>query len=174
MTEWRALLIQSLIPAIRGNPFWEEYLTDLLSSSKSSSIHLAVFIEPFLQYVLEGTKEIESRFSAVRCAPYHSVSKGDVVLLKRTGGPVLGLGLVESAWFYELEPDSWQEIRNNYATALCAFDPLFWEDRKNASFATLMRIEHVHAIPPIKVEKRDRRGWVVVKSASEQMQFLPE
>jgi hypothetical protein len=170
MTEWRSLLIRNLIPAIQGNTFWEKYLGDLLSGTESqSSIHLAIFVEPFLQYVLDGTKEIESRFSAVRCAPYRSVNKGDVVVLKRTGGPVLGLGLVESAWFYELEPESWQEIRDNYARALCALDPLFWEDRKHAAFATLMRIKQVQAIDPIRVGKRDRRGWVVLKAGSEQL-----
>ena len=170
MTEWQSLLVRNLIPAIRGNAFWEKYLGDLLSDTDSrASIHLAIFVEPFLQYVLDGTKEIESRFSAVRCAPYRSVNKGDVVILKRTGGPVLGVGLVESAWFYELEPNSWQDIRDNYARALCALDPIFWEERKHASFATLMRIEQVQAIRPIRVEKRDRRGWVVIKPASEQM-----
>jgi hypothetical protein len=170
MTEWRSLLVRDLIPAIQGNAFWEKYLGELLSSTESqSSIHLAVFVEPFLQYLLDGTKEIESRFSAVRCPPYRSVNKGDVIVLKRTGGPVLGVCLVASAWFYELEPDSWREIRDNYAKALCAQDPLFWEDRKDKSFATLMRIEQVQSISPIRVDKRDRRGWVVLKGASEQM-----
>ena len=175
MTDWQSLLMRNLIPAIQGNTFWEKYFSDMLSASElRSSIHLAIFVEPFLRYLLDGTKEIESRFSAVRCAPYRSVNKGDVVILKRTGGPVLGIGLVESAWFYELEPESWQDIRDNYARALCALDPGFWEERKHASFATLIRIDQVQAIPPIRVEKRDRRGWVVIKSPSEQMPLSPD
>jgi ASC-1-like (ASCH) protein len=53
-----------------------------------------VFIEPYLQFILDGQKTVESRFSANRSAPYQQVGKGDVVLLKRTGGPVMGVGSV--------------------------------------------------------------------------------
>jgi hypothetical protein len=172
MTKWHSLLARDVIPAIRGNSFWEDYLHRLLSDAESPySLHLAIFVEPFLRYVLDGSKKVESRFSSVRCAPYQSVQQGDVILLKRTGGPIVGICMVASAWFYELEPGSWREIRNKYAQALCAQDPAFWEQRKDASFATLMRIQHVQPTAPITIEKRDRRGWVVLRSASEQMEL---
>jgi hypothetical protein len=38
---------------------------------------------------------------------------------------------------------------------------------KPATFATLMRISNVLPIDSLKFDKRDRRGWVVVHSASQ-------
>jgi ASC-1-like (ASCH) protein len=173
MPDWQTLIANNLVPAVQGNKFWEENINQMLRQSFSPfAIHLAVFMEPFLQYVLDGSKKIESRFSSVRCAPYNSVQAGDIILLKKTGGPVVGLCKVTSVWFYELEGNSLQEIREKYAKALCADDPSFWEHRKEATFATLMRIKHVHRVAPIKIEKKDRRGWVVLRAASDQLNLL--
>jgi hypothetical protein len=172
MTKWHTFVAYDLIPAVQENPFWKNYLDRLISDDVSPySLHLAVFVEPFLKYVLNGSKKIESRFSSVRCAPYQSVQKGDVVLLKKTGGPIVGICMVTNAWFYELEPESLAEIKQKYSEALCAQDPTFWEERKGALFASLMSVQHVQAIPPVLIEKRDRRGWVVLQSASDQLKL---
>jgi hypothetical protein len=174
MPDWQTLLANNLAQAVEGNKFWEENINQMLGQISSPfALHLAVFVEPFLQYVLDGTKKIESRFSSVRCAPYNSVKAGDIILLKKTGGPVVGLCKVTSVWFYEVDVNSLQEIREKYAKALCANEATFWEHRKGAAFATLMRIKHVHRVNPIKVEKKDRRGWVVLRAASEQLNLLP-
>ena len=52
-----------------------------------------------------------------------------------------------------------------------AQDPEFWEHRRAASYATLMSIDHVLALKPIEWEKRDRRGWVVVRSVGQPSLF---
>jgi hypothetical protein len=39
--------------------------------------------------LLEGIKTIESRFSRARRAPYGVLSPGDIVAVKRPGGPVV-------------------------------------------------------------------------------------
>jgi hypothetical protein len=39
-------------------------------------------VEPYLGYILEGKKTIESRFSKPLIPPYRRVALGDVVLLK--------------------------------------------------------------------------------------------
>jgi dephospho-CoA kinase len=130
-------------------------------------VHLAVFVEPFLEYVLSGRKTVESRFSAVRFPPYRRVSRGDLVLLKASGGPVVGVCEVGAAWFYRLEPDSWKTIRREFAAALCAENPEFWRMRAQAEFATLMYVARVKRLPPVPWPKRDRRGWVVVRGANE-------
>jgi dephospho-CoA kinase len=154
--------------AVKGDEFWEGYLRPLQSGRRHSySVHLAVFVEPYLTHVLEGRKTVESRFSAVRCAPYHRVSRGDVVLLKASGGPVMGLCLVGQTWFYQLDPRSWRTIRKEFTLALCAQDPAFWEIRQRAAYATLMQVENVRRIDPLPWTKRDRRGWVVVRPGHE-------
>jgi ASC-1-like (ASCH) protein len=168
MLDWHSTVADDLVSAVSDNVFWKSYLEPLVRDrSAPFDLHLAVCIEPFLRYILDGQKTIESRFSSMRCAPYERVKLGDVVLLKKAGGPVVGLCQIASVRFYQLEEDSWREIKT-FATEICAEDPTFWEAREDASFATLMRIKHVQAINPIKVEKKDRRGWVVLQRASQQ------
>lgn len=62
-----------------------------------NSKHLAIFTGPFLDLVLEGKKTIESRFSKVRCAPYGVATEGDIVLMKKAGGLVIGKFTVSRA-----------------------------------------------------------------------------
>src|SRR5215212_382501 len=167
MLDWHSAVADDLEKAVRKNAFWKNYLDCLLAQENAPfSLHLAVFIEPFLKYVLNGQKTIETRFSSMRCAPYERVQNGDVVLLKRSGGPIVGLCQISSVRFYELEENSWQEIRT-FAREICAENPAFWEAREDASFATLMHIKQVQAIDSVPFYKRDRRGWVVLRSPSQ-------
>jgi hypothetical protein len=142
------------------NSSWENYLKTNGSEGGQPRLHLAVCIEPYLSFMLDGKKTVESRFSSVRCSPFHKVSKGDVILLKKAGGPVVGLCRVEAAWFYELDPDTLNDIRRDFSQAICPAGPDFWRSRERASFATLLSISDVERIAPFSVEKRDRRGWV--------------
>jgi hypothetical protein len=162
-------MFQTLRTQFKGDSFWSEYFKS--DEFENAAIHLGVFVEPYIQYILEGKKTIESRFSMNRSAPYKKVCNGDILLLKRSGGPIVALCLIGEAWFYELEESSWREIKREYRDQLCAQDPDFWKDRSAASFASLMRIHNVQQINPIKFLKRDRRGWVVLKST--QVDELP-
>jgi hypothetical protein len=160
-------LIYELKSQLEKDSFWGSYWKEW-NESHSSSLHLAIFTEPFLGYVLEGRKTIESRFSVNRQAPYQRAAKGDVILLKRSGGPVIGICQVAQVWFYHLDADSWCTIKQ-YSQALCAQDPEFWIQRENASYATLMKIRHVRRIEPFIYPKRDRRGWVVLHEGAAQL-----
>src|SRR4051794_2549682 len=152
--------------AVADDGVWGAVLGAPDSGLPSCGIHLAVFVEPFLGYVLDGSKTVESRFSVNRCAPFGRVKQGDALLLKKAGGPVVGIARVRSVWSYELDESSWTLIRAQFAMALRAQDPEFWERRRGASFATLMLIDRVLALGPVRWEKRDRRGWVVVWSGA--------
>jgi len=55
---------------------------------------------------------------------------------------------------------------------LCISDPEFWSARKNASYATLMRIQRTRKLPPIAVQKRDRRGWVLLRNRRDEQPLL--
>ena len=165
MDAWKNVLTE-IFPDVIGDRTWEATLTELISSSESHiGIHLAIFSDPYLEYILEGKKTIESRFGARRIAPYGKVSRGDVILLKKTGGPIVGLCKVTNVGFYALCPESLREIRNKFSEALCAEDQEFWNDRQAAAFATLMSVNNVLPIRPIKFQKRDRRGWVVLRTS---------
>ena len=160
-------LVDLLKRSTDGHQFWGQYLEKLAASEPSPfSVHLAILLEPYLQYILDGTKTVESRFSKNRIAPYEMVAPGDVVLLKKVNAKsISAVCVIRNVWFYRLDPDSWGQIRDGFAKALCAEDPSFWEQRQAAQFATLMRVGEVYRLPPLVVPKRDRRGWVILRDS---------
>jgi len=156
-------LIQQLDDVRQREQAWREYLEQVDESNKRNELHLAVFTEPYLRFILEGCKTVESRFSMRPCPPCGEVRDGDFVLLKRSAGPIVGVCRVADVWFYRLDPESWSTIMEDFGEALCASDSQFWQERKSARFATLMRIEAVQVMPPAHLQKRDRRAWVILR-----------
>lgn len=152
--------------------FWNSYLKDVLEEKIKVRIHLAIFVEPYLKYILEGKKTIESRFSTRKIIPYKRVASGDIIILKRSGGPITGIAKVSDVWNYELDKESWRYLKKDYTDSLCAHDPNFWKMRESASFVTLMKIREVRRVPPIDIEKKDRRSWIILFSSKEQIQLL--
>lgn len=49
----------------------------------NQTLHLGVFTEPCLTYMLEGKKTIESRFSKHKIAPFYQIKKEDIVFIKK-------------------------------------------------------------------------------------------
>jgi ASC-1-like (ASCH) protein len=144
------------------NKFWMQHLRQ----KTFPNVHLAIFRDPYLQFIVEGRKTIETRFSRVACAPYHKVASGDIVLLKKAGRPVSNICVVKKTWFYVLQPGSLKFIREKFGESICPAGDSFWEDRKRAVYATLMLIDRVTPLQSLTVDKRDRRGWVVVKDGT--------
>lgn len=164
--EWKALL-EIVHIAVEGDPFWESRLAD--PETFGNGLHLAVLNEPYLGFILDGRKTVESRFAMRRVPPYQRVYPTDVLLLKRAAGPIVGLCQVTDTWFYSLTNDSWNTIRQVFAQSLCADWPDFWASRQKARFVTLMRIGQVRAVGPIACDKRDRRGWVVIRAGDPEL-----
>lgn len=167
------LLIDELKKSTYEHRFWRGYLGPLSTSGSSAfSIHLAILVEPYLEYILDGSKTIESRFSKNRIAPFGAVESGDVVLLRGSDDITLrGLCYVRKVWFYHLNSKNLGFIKSDFAAALRVESSSFWEERKEARFATLIRISDVCRLPPIEVPKRDRRGWVVLQSRQQRFSF---
>ena len=168
--------IEALKEYTRSHEFWGGYLESLSATGSTPfSVHLAVLLEPYLKFILEGSKTIESRFSKNRIAPYGAVEPGDVLLLKRSAAKsVSGLCVVRSVWFYQLDKENLQVIKNDFAAGLRADGSSFWEQRQSARFATLMRIGEVYRVPPIEIQKRDRRGWVVLRRRQQHYMAMGE
>lgn len=158
----RSSLLQRLTVALGDDTFWSEHLSAFTRGEHPErSLHVAVFREPFLSWVLEKKKPVESRFSQNQVAPYGQVREGDAIALKRVGGPVVGLCRARSVSSYRLEPRTWKVLREQFAELLCATDDAFWGTRKSAKFATLIFLDEVRALPDIEYAKSDRRGWVI-------------
>ncbi len=168
--------IEALKERTRSHRFWGGYLESLATTGSSPfSVHLAVLLEPYLEFILEGSKTLESRFSKNRIAPYGVVESGDVVLLKRSAAKsVRGLCIVRSVRFYQLDNENLQVIKNEFSSGLRADSSAFWEQRQSARFATLMRISEVYRLPPIEIQKRDRRGWVVLRRRQQHYMAIGE
>lgn len=158
-------MIAELAIALADEPYWSKYFRErALKEHANWALHVAVFQEPFLKWVIEGRKRVESRFSQHQVAPYGEVSVGDTIALKKVGGPIVGVCLVNATWSYKLDAKSWVYIRDRFAPLLCVYDEDFWTSRQEAQFATLMSLDQVCAIDPINYPKNDRRGWVVERS----------
>jgi hypothetical protein len=169
VSHWRLAMLDQVRERLVDDQSWAWEMDPAENASTPApSVHLAVFVEPYLQFILDGKKTVESRFSTNRCAPYGVVQAGDLVLLKRSGGPIEGICQVADVWSYRLDPRTWDEIRRGFGTQLCITDAAFWSARSKATYATLMRIGRAERLRPITVDKRDRRGWVLIWRQSEQ------
>lgn len=139
---------------------WHDRLRMVLKNERDVGIHLGVFVEPFLKAILDGRKTIESRFALNRTPPFDRVQAGDLILLKRSGGPVVGIALAGETNSFELDEGIMDSIRDRFAKQLFAEDDEFWSARAEKRYATLIEIDEVTSIETLNVEKRDRRGWV--------------
>ena len=152
----RSTIVSTLQKRLGHDSTWLKKL-----SSNQYVVHLAIFREPYLRFIMEGRKKIETRFAKRRCAPFERVSDGDVVLLKRAGGEVVGICEVEKVWFYHLDPEAFAFIKARFGELICPADVSFWAEREGNAVATLMLIKNVIPISGVRIEKRDRRGWVI-------------
>lgn len=168
MAIWSKTLLDTVATRLGGHEYWKRRV-DAASNDpeRALGVHLAVFVEPFLQYLLEGRKTIESRFSIHRRPPFGCVEPGDLILVKQSAGPIVALAEVSSVWYYELDASARDFIRSRFSEQLCIDDPDFWDAKAEACYATLMQLARVERLKPFACEKRDRRGWVVLRSTSE-------
>jgi ASC-1-like (ASCH) protein len=161
MKNWSSSLIETVCRRLRDDEYWRFRLTTAQGQQTPRTFHLAVFVEPILQFVLEGKKTVESRFSINRCAPYSVVEPGDVILIKGSGGPVKAVAEVTNVWSYELAGSELETIKKRFGTHLWVNDT-FWASKANCCYATLMKLSKLRKFDPVPCAKRDRRGWVVL------------
>ena len=155
--------LAALLQRVVGDVYWVGYLARALEPSSRLNLHLAVVSQPFLDYILDGRKTIESRFSRNRCAPFCMVAPGDIILFKQVGGPVCGLSVASRVWYYDLTRMPIENIRQQFDDRICA-DEDFWGAHRHSSYASLVSLSQTIRIEPVRCNKRDRRGWVLLRS----------
>jgi hypothetical protein len=165
----RHSLLSSLRKSLKHHEAWSEKLA--AGNGGQFGLHLAILREPYLSFIMEGRKKVETRFAKRPCPPYERVTDGDVVLLKEVGGEVVGVCEVEKVWFYKLNPGSLALIKERFANLICPADGNFWTEREEKTVATLMLLKNVVQIDRFRVEKRDRRGWVTFEDSGERPLF---
>lgn len=163
--KWKDKLINEFTLSIQKN-FNSEIIDVIeLIRAQNKSIHLAIFNEPFLSLMLNGQKTMESRFSVNNVIPYRKVFKGDIVLIKKSPGAVIGFFVVGNVYYESnLNPKKIDSLHKKFGNLLCwdvAVD--FLENKSTAKFVTLISIENIFMINPIDIDKADRSGWSIVK-----------
>lgn len=125
--------------------------------------HLAIFIGTAIEDILHGKKTMESRFSLRRVLPYGSVAKDDIILLKKSGGDIIGKVMVDNVLYYDnLTPGSIAVFRKEYQEEL-SVDDSFWLLKAKSRYGTLIFLKDPERfLAPIKFQKHDRRPWVLL------------
>jgi hypothetical protein len=147
-----------------------------LDDGAAHSAHLAILREPYLTQVLSGEKTVEARFAWVRVAPYGRVAPGDLIWLKRAGGPIAGVArAAEVRQFANLTPERVDALLEQLVHVLRLHED-FAERARGRRYATLIWLAKVCTLPtPLPYPRRDRRGWVVLdKEASEMLRQSSE
>lgn len=162
--KWKDKLIDLLSEQLSNDEDWRHIIVKIVEDS-SIGVHLAIFSEPYLSLVCTGEKTIESRFSQTKITPYDRVNKGDVILVKESGGYVKAVFVAGNIKFYTfLNEKRLGEIEQTYGRSICThYDPNFWESRLDANFATLIEITELRILKPFLIDKNDRTGWSTLK-----------
>ena len=127
-----------------------------------ANYHLVILKKPYLEAILAGRKRIESRFTKTMRSPFRRVLPGDKLFLKVSSGPVCAMakaGAVKN--FENLTPEQIVKIKEQHNHHIRGSDE-YWQGREGCKFGFLVWLEDVQAIKPVRIGKRDWRGWVVL------------
>lgn len=128
---------------------------------KNSNIHLGIFTEPYLTYMLNGQKTIESRFSKNKIAPYEKIKKDDIVLVKKSGGNIVAYFTIKEVLFFDLQDYAIENIKAKYNKELCV-ENTFWENKKDSHYATLIKIDKLVKLKPFSINKKGMQTWIIL------------
>ena len=124
--------------------------------------HLVILKRDYLNRILRGHKTVECRFSRTRRPPFGAVAIGDVLWLKQSGGPIKATTTVRRVEFlHPVAQTVLRQTRRHYGESLQA-DQTFFENHRQANYATFIQLGDVRHIEPFQVAKNDRHAWVVL------------
>lgn len=129
--------------------------------------HLVIIQPRYLDLIIAGKKDVECRVSRFKRVPYLRVRCGDLLWFKRTSGYVSCMSKV--LWVKELhitEKQQFDDLRSLWQDRIRA-DDSFWRVASAKHYWTLLGLGRVRRCKPFSVEKRDRRGWVVLNSSEQ-------
>ena len=127
-----------------------------------TNYHLAILKKPYLDAILAGKKQIESRFTNSKRVPFGKIQAGDEIFLKVSCGPVCAKAVVAGVKNYEnLTPAKIAEIKQQYNSQILG-DKEYWDSKKTSRFGILVWLKDIKAAKPVKINKNDLRAWVVL------------
>ncbi len=145
-----------------------------LNIPPGSRVHLAICTHKIIKHLLNGEKKIETRFSKNKQMPYNRIEPGDFLLFKKTGGPIVGTAIAGKVVFFDdLSQEKVRHLKETYNERIMADDD-FWACKMYSNFATFIYLDEVKRITPSRINKRDRRPWVIYEDNNmiEQLQLI--
>jgi len=137
--------------------------------------HLAIMKKSWglTDKILRGKKKIESRWYSVKCKPWDSIKKGEIVYFKDSGGPVRIKAEVDKViQFADLIPDKVKEILDEYSRD----DGIekeqiseFFERFKNKKYCILIFLKNPQEIKPFEIDKTGfgiMSAWISIDNIS--------
>jgi len=131
-------------------------------------LHLAVFTKGYITKIFRGQKSVDGRFSKVKCAPFGQIKKGDLVLMKQSGGKVVGFFIAGQIDEYDnpnpikltkLIKTNWNDL---------AIDQKFWNLKKSSKYFTFIKIQKPTKFRiPVIIKKRNLAGWIALSGESQ-------
>ncbi len=129
--------------------------------------HLVILKKPYLDAILDGRKQVESRFSRVRGPAFGRVFVGDRLFLKVSSGPVCATARVAAVESFEdLTPRKIIELKQRHNRYILGSDE-YWRSKSDSKFGLLAWIEDVQRIEPVRISKKDWRAWVILTENSD-------
>lgn len=124
--------------------------------------HLVILKKPYLDLILAGEKTVESRFTRTKRPPFGKVASGDTLFLKESSGSVRAVATAAAVKnFAELTPEQITAIKQQYNQLIKGAEQ-YWRDKADCRFGLLVWLEDVQPIKPLRISKKDWRGWVVL------------
>jgi hypothetical protein len=157
--------VSARLDSLRGQERRAVSLEDLQSWSVEDQavIHVAIMVEPYLAKICSGEKYIESRLTKVNISPFRQASKGDVILFKRSGGPIVAIASVDEVLYEHLTEDgNAASLADRFADGL-GYEPGYVDTKIMARFASLLWLEDVRPIDAISLRKRSRQAWLTIR-----------
>lgn len=128
---------------------------------RCQAIHLAIVNEPYLTYIKDGRKTIETRFTLNKIAPYEQIKEGDIVCMKAAGKPIDSFFIAGNTEFFVKNDDNFSNIRKLYSKEICAEDDFFWDIRKDKKFISLIHVKNTFILKnSFEIPKKDKRAWI--------------
>ena len=126
--------------------------------------HLVILKKPYLDAILAGRKTIESRLTKTNRPPIGKIAPGDKLFFKISSGAVSATGRVKKIQqFDNLTPSKIDKIKLTYNDKILGSDE-YWAQKSDCKYGVLVWFEKIKTIPPVRINKKDWRGWVVLTS----------
>jgi len=127
-----------------------------------ANYHLVILKKPYLDAIVDGRKQIESRFTKTKRPAFGRVLAGDKLFLKVSSGPVCATAIVAAVKNFEnLTPGQIIEIRQRYNHYIKGSDE-YWDSKMDSRFGFLVWLRDIKPIGPVLIRKKDWRAWVVL------------